>query len=196
MIDFCENGAKAVADEATCRQIGAQFFSQYSLVVLREKSGRWLNDQGRLAEPMVRLGGATHYSPIDWNDAYKLIATELKALASPNEAVFYTSGRTSNEAAFLYQLFVRKFGTNNLPDSSNLCHESSGRALKETLGSGKGTVTLEDFEVPPKSTFRNWEGSNKPSRPRAASPSATRSCANTCWAIFVRSFRMKREEHA
>ena len=145
-VDFCENGAKAIADEATRRSIGAGFFARYSLAVLNQYDGQWLNDQGRLSVPMVRRAGATHYAPIDWDRAYEIIAAELNALDSADEAVFYTSGRTSNEAAFLYQLFVRQFGTNNLPDSSNLCHESSGHALKEALGSGKGTVLLEDFE--------------------------------------------------
>jgi molybdopterin-dependent oxidoreductase alpha subunit len=145
--EFCENGAKAVADEATTKRITREFFAEHSVADLAAKSDFWLNHRGRLTEPMVLREGATHYTPITWDDAFALIAKELNGLASPNEAVFYTSGRTSNEASFLYQLFVRRFGTNNLPDCSNMCHESSGFALQETLGVGKGTVTLKDFEL-------------------------------------------------
>src|ERR1700677_4950655 len=144
--EFCENGVKAVADEATTRRITREFFATHSIADLTAKTDHWLNMQGRLTEPMVRRPGATHYEPISWDDAFTLLAEKLHALASPNEAAFYTSGRTSNEAAFLYQLFVRRFGTNNLPDCSNMCHESSGAALSETIGIGKGCVTLEDFE--------------------------------------------------
>lgn len=143
--EFCENGARAIADEATLKQVTPEFFERYSVQELSKQSDHWLNDQGRITHPMVLARGATHYRPISWEDAFKLIAIELRKLQSPNEAVFYTSGRTSNEAAFLYQLFVRQFGTNNLPDCSNMCHESSGVALNETIGIGKGTVTLEDF---------------------------------------------------
>jgi molybdopterin-dependent oxidoreductase alpha subunit len=143
---FCENGAKAVADEATTRRVDAAFFARHSIADLAAQTDHWLNAQGRLTEPMVLREGATHYAPIAWDEAFALIARELRALASPNEAVFYTSGRTSNEAAFLYQLFVRSFGTNNLPDCSNMCHESSGVALGEAIGIGKGTVKLEDFD--------------------------------------------------
>jgi molybdopterin-dependent oxidoreductase alpha subunit len=145
-IEFCENGAKAVLSEATTRRADAAFFATWSVADLADHSDAWLNDQGRLVHPMVLRPGATHYEPIDWDGAFELVAGELTALASPNEAVFYTSGRTSNEAAFLYQLFVRAFGTNNLPDCSNMCHESSGAGLKEVIGVGKGTVQLEDFE--------------------------------------------------
>ncbi len=145
-VEFCENGAKAVADEATRARVDRAFFARWSLEQLEQRSGRWLNEQGRLVEPFVKRAGGTHYEPISWDDAYALIAGELSALTSPDEAVFYTSGRSSNEAAFLYQLLARKFGTNNLPDSSNLCHESSGMAMSEVLGSGKGTVSLEDFD--------------------------------------------------
>jgi molybdopterin-dependent oxidoreductase alpha subunit len=144
--EFCENGVKAVADEATTKRITREFFSEHSVIELADRSDHWLNHQGRLTEPMVLRSGATRYEPVSWEDALALIAKELHALASPNEASFYTSGRTSNEAAFLYQLFVRRFGTNNLPDCSNMCHESSGFALKESIGVGKGTVTLHDFE--------------------------------------------------
>ncbi len=144
-LEFCENGAKAVAEEGTRRRIGRSFFERHSIADLRERSGYWLGQQGRLTEPMHLAPGATHYEPISWDAAYALIADELQALDSPNEAAFYTSGRTSNEAAFAYQLFVRAFGTNNLPDCSNMCHESSGVALIETIGIGKGSVTINDL---------------------------------------------------
>ncbi|HLL71577.1 MAG TPA: molybdopterin-dependent oxidoreductase, partial [Pyrinomonadaceae bacterium] len=143
--EFCENGAKHVADEATTKRITPEFFEKWSVTELSQQSDMWLNDQGRLTQPMLLRRGSDRYEPVGWNEAFQLIAEELNALASPDEAVFYTSGRTSNEAAFLYQLFVRQFGTNNLPDCSNMCHESSGSALTETIGVGKGTVTLEDF---------------------------------------------------
>ena len=143
--EFCENGAKAVADEATTDTIGAEFFADHSIPELMEKSGRWLNAQGRIAEPLVRRENSDHYEPISWDDAFALIGDELNALQSPDEAIFYTSGRTSNEAAFLYQLFARAFGTNNLPDCSNMCHESSGVGLSEVIGIGKGTVLLDGF---------------------------------------------------
>ncbi len=143
--EFCENGAKAVASEATARRITAEFFTQYSVAELSEQQDYWMDQQGRLTEPMVLHEDSTHYVPISWDRAFDLIAQELNALDSPDEAVFYTSGRASNEAAFLYGLFARKFGTNNLPDCSNMCHESSGAALKASLGVGKGTVSLDDF---------------------------------------------------
>ena len=144
--EFCENGAKALADEAMRKTVGADFFARHSIDELRGRDGRWLNAQGRLAEPMLLREGAQHYEPIGWDDAFDLIASQLRLLASPDEAVFYTSGRTSNEAAFLYQLLARRLGTNNLPDCSNLCHESSGHALRDVIGVAKGTVTLEDFD--------------------------------------------------
>jgi molybdopterin-dependent oxidoreductase alpha subunit len=144
--EFCENGAKAVAEEATTRRILPEFFAQHSLAELSHQSDHWLGQQGRLTHPVVLLEGSDHYEPITWDGAFRLLAGELNRLASPDEAIFYTSGRTSNEAAFLYQLFVRQFGTNNLPDCSNMCHESSGTALGEVLGVGKGTVSLEDFD--------------------------------------------------
>jgi molybdopterin-dependent oxidoreductase alpha subunit len=146
-IEFCENGAKAVLSEATARRVDASFFARWSIADLTEQSDAWLNDQGRLVQPVVLRAGATHYEPIEWEEAFALVARELGALGSPNEALFYTSGRTSNETAFLYQLFARVFGTNNLPDCSNMCHESSGAGLNEVLGVGKGTVQLEDFET-------------------------------------------------
>jgi molybdopterin-dependent oxidoreductase alpha subunit len=145
--EFCENGAKHVADEATTRRITPEFFREWSIANLAGKSDYWLNKQGRLTHPMVLREGATNYERITWDEAFFMIATELNSLSHPDEAIFYTSGRTSNEAAFLYQLFVRQFGTNNLPDCSNMCHESSGSALGETIGVGKGTVTLEDFNL-------------------------------------------------
>ncbi|MFE6721014.1 FdhF/YdeP family oxidoreductase [Streptomyces albidoflavus] len=143
--EFCENGAKAVAEEATLRRVTPAFFAEHSVAGLAERSGYWLGQQGRLTEPMHLAEGADHYTPVSWERAFELIAGELKALSSPDEALFYTSGRTSNEAAFLYQLFAREFGTNNLPDCSNMCHESSGSALTETIGVGKGSVLLEDL---------------------------------------------------
>ncbi|HWT00176.1 MAG TPA: FdhF/YdeP family oxidoreductase [Pyrinomonadaceae bacterium] len=145
--EFCENGAKAVAEEATTRRVTPEFFREWSVEELSKQSDHWLGKQGRLTRPMLLRRDATHYEPISWDEAFALVANELNACASPDEAVFYTSGRTSNEAAFLYQLFVRQFGTNNLPDCSNMCHESSGSALTETIGIGKGTVTLEDFNL-------------------------------------------------
>ncbi len=144
--EFCENGAKAVAWEGTVRRVDRPFFAEHPVSDLAERSEYWLGQQGRLTEPMHRPSGADHYEPISWDDAFALIARELNGLASPDRAVFYTSGRTSNEAAFAYQLFVRAFGTNNLPDCSNMCHESSGVGLGATIGVGKGTVTLDDIE--------------------------------------------------
>ena len=146
MVEFCENGAKAVADEATRKRIEADFFARYAIPQLLAKPESWLNQQGRLCHPMFKAKGSAHYTPLSWQEAFDFIAQQLKSLASPDEAIFYTSGRTSNEAAFLFQLFVRLFGTNNLPDCSNMCHESSGVALKEVIGVGKGTVTLDDFD--------------------------------------------------
>jgi molybdopterin-dependent oxidoreductase alpha subunit len=146
MAEFCENGAKAVASEATRARAGPEFFAEHSIADLTAQSDRWLNDAGRLTHPLVLREGDTHYEPISWEGAFAMIAGELRALPSPDAATFYTSGRTGNEAAFLYQLFVRQFGTNNLPDCSNMCHESSGYALLRSIGIGKGTVTLEDFD--------------------------------------------------
>ncbi len=143
--EFCENGFKAVTFETQEKRLDRQFFIDHSVGQLAEKSEFWLGHQGRLTEPMVLRPGATHYEPIGWEDAFATIARELKQLDSPNEAVFYTSGRTSNETAFLYQLFVRAFGTNNLPDCSNMCHESTSVALPPMIGIGKACVKLEDF---------------------------------------------------
>ncbi|TDC88358.1 FdhF/YdeP family oxidoreductase [Actinomadura sp. 7K507] len=144
--EFCENGAKAVAEEATTRRVTREFFARHSVAELARRSDHWLGQQGRLTEPMLKRAGSEHYEPVGWDEAFGLLASELNALESPDEAVFYTSGRTSNEAAFAYQLFVRAFGTNNLPDCSNMCHESSGSALNETIGVGKGSVLLEDLD--------------------------------------------------
>ena len=147
LADFCEQGVKAVAEEAMKDRLTRAFFERYDTAQLAEQSDYWLGQRGRLTEPMVKRSGSSRYEPIEWDDALGLIADELGRLDSPDEAIFYTSGRTSNEAAFLYQLFVRAFGTNNLPDCSNLCHESSGFALTETLGVGKGSVSLDDIHT-------------------------------------------------
>ncbi|MEM7048501.1 MAG: FdhF/YdeP family oxidoreductase [Acidobacteriota bacterium] len=145
--EYCENGAKAMAEEATRKRCDPEFFRRYSV----EGLGRWtdfeLSQAGRITHPMVLRPGASHYETIDWDEAFGEIADHLHALDSPDQALFYASGRTSNEAAFLYQLFVRQFGTNNMPDCSNMCHESSGVGLAETVGIGKGSVTLEDVEI-------------------------------------------------
>jgi molybdopterin-dependent oxidoreductase alpha subunit len=143
--EYCENGVKAISEEATRKRITADFFARYTVAEISTWSDFEIGKKGRLTEPMVLHEGEEHYQPISWEDAFEMIAEELNALDTPDEAVFYTSGRTSNEAAFLYQLFVREFGTNNLPDCSNMCHESSGAALGETVGIGKGSVTLSDL---------------------------------------------------
>lgn len=145
--EFCENGAKAIATETTKKRVGSEFFAQHSVAELAQKSDFWLNDAGRLTEPFLLDKGATHYRSASWEEAFAIIAEELNAASSPDEGIFYTSGRASNEAAFLYQLFARQYGTNNLPDCSNMCHESSGAALNQTIGVGKGTVTLEEIET-------------------------------------------------
>ncbi len=145
-LEFCEQGVKAVAHEATRQTIGAEFFAAHPISELLEKPGSWLERQGRLVEPLYRAPGSDHYRPIQWEEAFDRCGRALRALDSADEAIFYTSGRTSNEAAFLYQLFARRFGTNNLPDCSNMCHESSGVGLTEAIGVGKGTVTLADFD--------------------------------------------------
>jgi molybdopterin-dependent oxidoreductase alpha subunit len=143
--EYCENGIKAIAEEAQKKKLTAAFFSKHSI----EEIGAWtdfeIGKQGRLTQPMILHEGAKYYQRVAWEDAFEIITNEIKNLSTPDEAVFYTSGRTSNEAAFLYQLFVRMIGTNNLPDCSNMCHESSGAALTETIGVGKGTVSLEDI---------------------------------------------------
>lgn len=145
VVEFCENGAKAVAEEATTARVDADFFRKHSVEELSGWSDYEIGKSGRVVEPMILKEGSVHYEPISWNDAFSIIGKQLNELNSPDEAIFYTSGRTSNEAAFLYQLFVRQYGTNNLPDCSNMCHESSGSGLSETVGIGKGSVKLEDF---------------------------------------------------
>lgn len=144
--EFCENGAKAVAWEATGDRVGLDFFAKHTVTSLRGRSDYWLESQGRLTHPMAYDRATDRYRPVTWRQAFDRIAAKLKGLSDPNRAVFYTSGRTSNEAAFLYQLLGRRLGTNNFPDCSNMCHESSGVALNEAIGVGKGTVTLEDFD--------------------------------------------------
>ena len=143
--EFCENGAKAVADEAMKAKVNPRFFKEYDVSTLLKKSDFWLNKQGRIAHPMVLRQGETNYEPISWEDAFELISESISSMEDPTRGVYYTSGRTSNEAAFLYQALVRSLGTNNLPDCSNMCHESSGKALGSTIGIGKGTVHLDDF---------------------------------------------------
>ena len=142
--EFCENGAKAVSEEATKTRATPEFFARHSIAELDAQTEQWLGKQGRITHPMVKGPGASHYAPISWDAAFGIIADELNRLAHPDEALFYTSGRTSNEAAFAYQLFIRAYGTNNLPDCSNMCHESTSVALAETIGIGKASVSLED----------------------------------------------------
>ncbi|WP_404350854.1 FdhF/YdeP family oxidoreductase [Phycicoccus jejuensis] len=142
--EFCENGAKAVAEEATKRRADPAFFARHPVSELATWSDYQLGQQGRITEPMLLREGGTHYEPVTWGEAFGIVAEEMQALDSPDEAVLYTSGRASNEAAFVFQLFARAFGTNNLPDCSNMCHESTSVALAETIGIGKGSVTLED----------------------------------------------------
>jgi molybdopterin-dependent oxidoreductase alpha subunit len=145
-IEFCESGAKAVADEADYSRCTPEFFAEHSIQELATQDDYWLGQRGRLTHPMIRRSGATHYEPVGWNEAFTLVAGELRALDSPDQAIFYTSGRTSNEAAFAYQLMARAFGTNNLPDCSNMCHEPTSVALQAAIGIGKGSVTFEDFD--------------------------------------------------
>ena len=143
--EFCENGAKALSLEGTDKKINPSFFKKWSVEELSLKSDLWLTELGRLTKPMYLAKGSSHYEEVSWSNAFDLISNKISSLKSQERASFYTSGRTSNEAAFLYQLFVRLLGTNNLPDCSNMCHESSGVALGESIGIGKGTITLEDF---------------------------------------------------
>jgi len=147
LFEFCENGAKAVSDESVKKRVTPEFFAKHSIKELAAKSDYWLNQQGRITTPMVRHANATHYQPITWPEAFAMLAQELNGLDSPDQASFYTAGKTTNEPAFLMQLFARQFGTNNLPDCSNMCHESSGVAQVQTLGVGKGAATLEDIET-------------------------------------------------
>lgn len=146
MFEFCENGAKAVTWEATPVVVGSEFWAEYPVSELRKRSEYWLGMQGRLTEPVYKPAGEDHYRPVSWEQAFGIVADKLKSLPDPNQATFYTSGRTSNEAAFLYQLFIRAYGTNNLPDCSNMCHESSGWGMGQTIGVGKATVAYNDFE--------------------------------------------------
>ena len=143
--EFCENGAKAVAEESTSDHISPEFFREHSIADLEKHTDYWLGHQGRIVHPMVRRPDGTHYEPITWELAFELIGSTLRELDSPDEALFYTSGKTSNEAAYVYQLFARAYGTNNLPDCSNMCHESTGTALSESIGIGKGSVHLRDL---------------------------------------------------
>ena len=145
VVEFCENGAKAVAEEATTEKADAAFFRKHSVEEMTGWTDYEIGKSGRITEPMILREGGAHYEPVSWADAFRIVGKQLRELNSPDEAIFYTSGRTSNEAAFLYQLFVRQYGTNNLPDCSNMCHESSGTGLTETVGIGKGSVTLDDF---------------------------------------------------
>ena len=143
--EYCENGAKAIAEEATKKRVDGEFFEKNSVEELSKWTDYEIGKSGRITQPMYLGAGKSHYTEISWEEAFGLIGSKLKSLNSPDEAVFYTSGRTSNEAAYMYQLFVRQYGTNNLPDCSNMCHESSGTGLSETVGIGKGSVTLEDL---------------------------------------------------
>ncbi len=145
LLEFCENGAKAVTWEATPVTVPTTFWAENSLSSLLDKTEHWLGMQGRLTEPVYKAAGSDHYEPVGWDRAFQLIAAKLNSTGSPDEAAFYTSGRTANETAFLYQLFVRAFGTNNLPDCSNMCHESTGTALGQTIGIGKSTIAYDDF---------------------------------------------------
>jgi len=177
MIRFCENGAKAVNWEATSRRVTAEFMSSHTVSWLEQQSDYFLEYQGRLAEPMRYDSQTDCYQPISWEQAFALIARHLKALDSPDQAEFYTSGRASNEAAFLYQLMVRAYGTNNFPDCSNMCHEASGVALGQSIGVGKGTVTLDDFQLADAIfVFGQNPGTNHPRMLDALRDAAKRGC--------------------
>ncbi len=145
--EYCENGAKAIIEEATEKRVTPDFFKKYSIQEMTTWTDYKIGKSGRITEPVIRRAGSDYYEAISWEHAYQMIADHLQGLDDPNQAVFYTSGKASNEAAFLYQLFVRQYGTNNLPDCSNMCHESTGVALAETTGIGKGSVKLEDFYI-------------------------------------------------
>ena len=145
--EYCENGAKAIAEEATTKRVNPAFFAKHSVEEMSTWTDYKIGKSGRITEPMYLKEGASKYEPISWENAFKIIGDKLNTIDSPNEAVFYTSGRTSNEAAYMYQLMARQLGTNNLPDCSNMCHESSGAGLSETVGIGKGSVTLEDLHI-------------------------------------------------
>lgn len=176
-VEICENGIKALAEEISIHYADRNFFANHSLDQLRSKNDYQLGLHGRLTEPMIIYPGENHYQPIDWNSALQIIADQLNQLDNPHQAVFYTSGRTSNEAAFLYQLLARQFGTNNLPDSADLCHEASGIALGETIGIGKGTVKLEDFyQADAIFIFGQNPGSNHPRMLKALQKAAANGC--------------------
>lgn len=145
-IEFCENGAKALAEENTLRVATPEWWAEHSIAELAQKTEYWLGQSGRITHPMILREGDTHYRPISWDEAFDVVGEHVRA-TDPDRCVFYTSGRTPNETAFMYQLFARSLGTNNLPDCSNMCHESSGTALTPTIGIGKGTVSLEDLEA-------------------------------------------------
>lgn len=177
LLQFCENGAKAIAWESTSKTIGREFFSKNTVSKLLKQSDYWLEYQGRLSEPLKYDSDSDTYQPISWPDAFELISSHLNALSSPDEAEFYTSGRASNEAAFLYQLFGRSFGTNNFPDCSNMCHEASGVALNESIGIGKGTVVLDDFyEADAILVFGQNPGTNHPRMMNALRKAARNGC--------------------
>lgn len=177
LLQFCENGAKAIAWESTSKTIGREFFAQHPVSKLLKQSDYWLEYQGRLSEPLKYDSNSDTYQPISWPDAFELISAHLNALSSPHEAEFYTSGRASNEAAFLYQLFGRSFGTNNFPDCSNMCHEASGVALNESIGIGKGTVVLDDFDYADAIfVFGQNPGTNHPRMMNALRKSARNGC--------------------
>jgi molybdopterin-dependent oxidoreductase alpha subunit len=146
MAEFCENGAKAISIEATVKRVTPAMFAGHPISEMIKQRDVWLDELGRITHPMHRRKGSDHYEPISWEDAFELVGQELRGLDSPDEAAFYTSGRASNEAAFLWGLLARQFGTNNLPDCSNMCHESSGTGLNETIGIGKASVRIDDFE--------------------------------------------------
>lgn len=175
--EFCENGAKSVCTEATKGMANPEFFEKWPVEELLLMPGSWLGQQGRLTHPMILNEGSNHYQPISWDEAYRVLAEEMNALENPDEAIFYASGRTSIEAAFLYQLLARTFGTNNLPSSANLCHEPSGVALNQSLGFGKGSVTLDDF---PKADaillFGHNPGSNHPRMLKSLQEAARKGC--------------------
>ncbi|USV55807.1 FdhF/YdeP family oxidoreductase [Aeromonas encheleia] len=174
---FCENGAKAVAWESTGKTVGAAFFAEHSVRRLASQSDYWLEYQGRLTEPLRYNPASDHYEPVSWDQAFAIIATKLQSLASPDEVEFYTSGRASNEASYLYQLFGRLYGTNNFPDCSNMCHEASGVGLIQSVGVGKGTVVLEDFDVAKAIfVFGQNPGTNHPRMMNALRQAARQGC--------------------
>ncbi len=185
-VEICENGIKALAEEISPQNADREFFANYSLAELRGENDYLLGLHGRLSEPMIIRHGETNYQPISWDSALQIIADQLQQLDNPNQAAFYTSGRTSNEAAFLYQLLARQFGTNNLPDSADLCHEASGIALGDTIGIGKGSVKIEDFyQADAIFIFGQNPGSNHPRMLKALQKAA----ANGCKIISINPLR-------